>query len=156
MVAVRKYRREDARKIARLISRTYAQFNGSEGTRDAVARYVKHFDPRGKSLDELHGQFSRSPICYVARSDSRIVGVVRGFDNRVINLFVSGKSHRQGIGTQLMDRFEKDCRAAGFGEIVIRSSLYATLFYESLGYRKTTGVRNFRGLKVQPMRKILD
>jgi hypothetical protein len=38
---------------------------------------------------------------------------------------------------------------------VLRSSLYATPFYESVGYKKTTGIRHFHGLRIQPMKKIL-
>jgi hypothetical protein len=38
---------------------------------------------------------------------------------------------------------------------VLRGSLYATPFYQSMGYRKTTGVRKLHGLKIQPMRKEL-
>jgi len=86
---------------------------------------------------------------------TRVVGVVRGIENRLVNLFVDGKCHRQGIATRLVQTFERTCRAAGHDEIVLRGSLYATPFYEAVGYRKTTGVRNFRGLRVQPMRKRL-
>ena len=40
-------------------------------------------------------------------------------------------------------------------KIKIRASLYATSFYEKLGYKKTTGTRPFYGFKIQPMSKKL-
>jgi hypothetical protein len=39
--------------------------------------------------------------------------------------------------------------------IRIRSSLYAVPFYRKLGYKKSTGVRGFKGLKMQPIIKKL-
>jgi GNAT superfamily N-acetyltransferase len=79
--------------------------------------------------------------------------MARGMENRLINLFVEADYHRQGIATRLLQRFEKACRKAGFKEIVLRGSRYAIPFYEFMGYKKTTGVRNLHGLGVQPMKK---
>jgi GNAT superfamily N-acetyltransferase len=155
MITVRRYKRRDARAVAALISGTYARFNAGEGTRDAVRHYVESYSPKGKKAVDLHNRFSRTPLCFVAVSGEEVVGVVRGLENRLVNLFVDGKHHRQGIATRLVQRFEKACLTAGFTEIVLRGSLYATPFYEAVGYRKTTGVRDFHGLKVQPMRKRL-
>ena len=33
--------------------------------------------------------------------------------------------------------------------------MYAVPFYQKIGYKKTTGIRNLHGLKVQPMKKVL-
>jgi hypothetical protein len=41
----------------------------------------------------------------------------------------------------------------GSDEIQIRASLYASAFYQKQGYKKTTGIRSFHGLKIQPMKK---
>ena len=155
MIAIRKYRRDDARAVAALISDTYAQFNSREGTKRAVRDYVESYSPDGKGTEEIHKRFSRTPHCFVALNGSQVVGMVRGIENHLINLFVDGDYHRQGIATHLVQRFEKACRKAGFAEVVLRASLHATPFYELIGYKKTTGVRNFHGLKVQPMKKKL-
>ncbi len=156
MITIRKYERNDARAVAALISETYARFNAHEGTLDAVRQYVENYCPKGKKTVDLHKRFSRTPLCFVAVDRTKVVGVVRGIENRLVNLFVDGKHHRQGIATRLVQRFEKACRTAGFTDIVLRGSLFATSFYETVGYRRTTGVRNFHGLKVQPMRKKLE
>jgi GNAT superfamily N-acetyltransferase len=155
MITVRKYRRGDARLVAALISETYSRFNQHEGTKQAVREYVESYNAKGKMTEDIHKRFSRTPNFFVAVTGSRVVGMVRGIDNRLVNLFVDGNYHRQDIATRLVERFEKACRKAGFKEIVLRGSLYATPFYESVGYKKTTGVLNFNGLKVQPMRKKL-
>jgi GNAT superfamily N-acetyltransferase len=155
MIRIRKYKCDDARAVAVLISETYSRFNSREGSRRAVHEYVESYSPNGKRTEDLHKRFSRTPNCFVALSGSCVVGMVRGIENRLINLFVDGDYHRQGIAALLVHRFESACLTAGFTEIVLRGSLYATPFYESMGYKKTTGIRNFHGLKVQPMKKKL-
>lgn len=81
--------------------------------------------------------------------------MIRGRKGRIINLFVVGKHHQKGIGKLLVNRFELESRKQGSKEIKVRASLYAVPFYQKMGYKKTTGIRNFRGLKVWPMRKEL-
>lgn len=156
MIIIRKYKREDARAVTALISTTYSRFNSREGTKGAVREYVESYDPRGKRIDDIHIRLARTPNCFVALAGTRVIGMVRGIENNLINLFVDGAYHRQGIATRLVRRFEKACLKAGFHDIALRGSLYATPFYESVGYKKTTGVRNFHGLKVQPMKKKLE
>ncbi|MFC1647489.1 GNAT family N-acetyltransferase, partial [Patescibacteria group bacterium] len=38
-------------------------------------------------------------------------------------------------------------------ELKISASLYSVPFYLSVGYKKTTGIRNHKGIKFQPMKK---
>ena len=155
MITIRKYKNGDAKAMSRLISNTYARFCASEGTPDAVRRYVESYDPRGKTLADIRKRFAKTPLCFVAVNGSRIVGVVRGVENRLVNLFVDARFHRRGVATRLIKRFEKICQKTDITDIVLRASLYAVPFYQSMGYTKITGVRNFHGLKVQPMKKRL-
>lgn len=152
-VTIRNGRLEDARAIGRLVSRTYARFCGDEGTPAAVRRYVERHDPKGRTPAELAERFARATGCAVALCGTRIVGVARWRDNQLFNLFVDRSFQRRGIATRLMRGFERTCLDSGFREATVRSSLYAVSFYEAFGFRKTTGVRNLHGLKVQPMKK---
>jgi hypothetical protein len=43
----------------------------------------------------------------------------------------------------------------GVGHYKITASLYAVPFYSKMGCKKTTGIRSFHGLKVQPMKKYI-
>ena len=108
------------------------------------------------ALAELHRLFRWTPTHLVAAKDAKVVGLVSGAENRLVNLFVAGSLHRQGIATQLHRRFEIACRKAGYRTMVVRSSLFAVPFYKSVGYRKTTGVRSLHGIRAQPMRKRLN
>ena len=155
---IRTYRRDDARDVANLIRETFSKFNRKEGTPAAVQAYIDHYDYFAHR-EEIDRSFSfRSPIFYVAVNNDRVVGMVRGDRGRVFNWFVLGKYHGQGIGRRLMERFESEAMRRGSYEIRVRASLYAVPFYHRLGYKRTTGVRNFRrigGIKIQPMRKKL-
>jgi GNAT superfamily N-acetyltransferase len=122
-----------------------------------VQRYIDRYNPNN-NLGYIKEGFEKILFFYVAldRESFVLVGLVRGLENRVVNLFVKGEYHRRGIGTKLMRRIETELRKRGVREIKPRASLYAVPFYQSLGYTKTTGIRNFLGLKIQPMKKTLD
>ena len=149
---IRKYVSSDAVGVAGVISKTFSKFNHKEGTKEAVNRYVTNYSPR-KNSAELKKQFERTSLFFVAVDKGKIVGMIRGNKNRVVNLFVLGSHHGIGLGKSLLKKFENQARKAGSKMIQMRASLYATPFYQSQGYRKTTGIRDFMGLKVQPMIK---
>lgn len=94
-----------------------------------------------------------SPIFFLAIDKQKIVGMIRGTENRIINLFVLGSYHGKGIGKKLVEKFEMEARKGNSKIIKIRSSLFAISFYEKMGYKKSTGIKNFKGIKIQPMWK---
>ena len=151
----------DIPAIGRLIATTYRTYNLSHADPEEQGRLLGPFrnafsdDP--KHQEAILGVVS-SPMLYVALDGDRIVGVLRGRENVLASLFVDGDYHRRGIGRKLIERFEKDSRKAGVEWIRVASALYAVPFYQSLGYKKTTGIRrchSFDGtdLKQQPMKK---
>lgn len=156
MIEVRRYRRSDARAVSALISRTYASFNAEEGTPEGVRAYVERFRVSGKTTEEINERFARTPVFFVAMDGSEPIGLVRGRDSHLVNLYVDGGHHREGIATYLFSRFEEVCCRAGYSEITVRSSLFAVPFYTRMGFKKTTGIRTMHGLKVQPMKKRLS
>ncbi len=54
-----------------------------------------------------------------------------------------------------IEKFEKEAKKNS-SYIKTRASLFAVPFYRKMGYKKTTGIRKFKGLKIQPMKKILQ
>ena len=149
---IRKYKPSDVKQVAEVISSTFKKFNNKEGTEEAVNQYIKSYSPENDAK-ELQNSFERTPIHFVAIDRSKIIGMIRGNKTRVVNLFVSGKYHGKGIGKNLLMTFERKAKKQSSSFIKIRASLYATPFYQNQGYKKTTGIRNFMGLKVQPMIK---
>jgi GNAT superfamily N-acetyltransferase len=151
-----KFQKRDTNKVASLISRTFKTFNSSDYfSKKAADDYIKFFDPKVTSEDEIYKIFIKATIFYVAEEGGKIVGAIRGTPNRISSLFVDGKQHRKGIGEKLLLKFEKEAVKQASSEIKVRSQLYSLIFYEKMGYKKTTGIRNAKGLKVYPIKKVL-
>ncbi|MDD2758339.1 MAG: GNAT family N-acetyltransferase [Patescibacteria group bacterium] len=98
-------------------------------------------------------KFKKTQIFFVAIDRNKIIGLIRGNPGKIVNLFVDGKYHHNGTGKKLMERFQAEAKKINSKEIKIKSSLYAVPFYKKMGFKKTTGMRNFHGLKIWPMRK---
>lgn len=154
----RKFKKEDIRQIAEIKNSVFKKFNNSEYfKKEAIDWYLNFTNPQ-KSDKELLEAFhvSSKSIFYVAEENNKIVGYIKGSKNRIGNLFVIGKTHKKGVGKKLVELLEKEAKKQNSKEIKIRSSIYAVPFYQKMGYKKTTGIRNLHGLKIQPMRKILN
>jgi len=152
---IRKYKLNDLVEVCKLTQRTYANFNKNEGSKEAVQRYINCYSTKQSNLHNVKINFQQTPIFFVGIENQKIIGMIRGNKNRIVNLFVDGSQHKKGIGKTLVEKFEKEAKNLGSNEIKIKASLYATPFYQKIGYIKTTGIRNFHNLKIQPMRKIL-
>lgn len=156
---IRKYRTEDAEKVAKIIRDTFRKFNSKEGSKKAIETYIGGYDPKKEGIEEIKKEFGENPIFFVAIINGKIVGMIRGTKKRIVNLYLLGKFHGMGIGKNLMQRFEKECKREKSKEIKVKSSLYAVPFYQRMGYKKVTGIKigfkTIRGLKYQPMAKKL-
>jgi len=156
-VRIRKFRKSDIREIVKIKNESFGKFNSCEYfDKKGVEIYMERTN-LNKSDEELLKALGvrEGVIFYVAEEDGKIVGYIKGEKNKIGNLFVLGKSHKRGIGAKLVKKLEEEAIKQGSSRIRIKASLYATLFYEKMGYKKTTGIRNFLGLKVQPMAKKL-
>lgn len=140
-------------EIAELIFTTYQTFNCKEGNKKAISDFLSQYDNNIHSPEDLSEKFKKSNINFGAFSGKKLVGIIRGKNNRIINLFVDGKFHNYGIGKKLVSLFEKQAIKEGSKFIKIRASLYTVGFYSKCGYKKTTGKRLFHGLNIQPLKK---
>jgi len=151
---IRKFKQSDLKETAKLISETFKKFNIKEGTKKGVRDYIEFYNPK-KNINKIKKSFSKSPIFFISVNKNKIVGMIRGKKNRIGNLFVEGRYHNKKIGKRLLERFEKEAKKQGSKEIKVRASLYSTPFYQRAGYKKTTGIKNMKEIKVQPMIKKL-
>lgn len=154
MIRVRDYKETDLYQSALLISKTFRNYNFKDNQPDSSEEYAEYYNPES-DLNEIQKRFEESSLFLVAENDGKIVGILRANENRIVNLFVLGDYHRQGIGKMLINRYEKECKQKGYQEIVLRSQLYAVPFYRACGYKNTTGIRKKYGLTIQPMKKQL-
>jgi putative acetyltransferase len=164
MITIRCYQESDAPAVGRLIADTYSTFNLSYLPVAERAPFLGPFQ-YARSMEQTHQdaivEILKSPMLFVAENDGEIVGVLRGRKERLASLFVRGDRHRQGIGRQLVERFEEESARQGVTVVRLAATLFAVPFYQAMGYKRSTGVRSGwsfegRGMPVQPMRKVLD
>jgi len=154
---VRKLQKKDIVSASLLAKETFEKYNSSDYfDKKGVQETLDIFDPKKNSEEELWNRFKDDPIFYVAEEKGKIVGMIRGRPDKISTLFVHGKRHKGGIGTTLCEKFEREAIKLGSKIIKVRASLYAAAFYQKMGYKKTTGIRNFMGLKVFNMSKKLN
>ena len=164
MIDVRRYRDADAWAVGKLIADTFSEFNLSSvpaEKRDLLLGPFLHARSPERDHQEAIAQAIRSEMVFISGCDGEIVGVLRGRTTRLGSLFVGRDYPRQGIGRRLVGRFEQECALQGGSVIKVAATLYAVPFYLEMGYRRTTGVRAYRGfggsgLVYQPMKKVLD
>ena len=163
MMLIREYTKSDALQVGILIADTYSEYNLSFASPDQQKAFLGPFQfarsPERSHQDAIADVIKASMV-FVAEMDGVIVGVLRGRKDKLQSLFVRGDVHRQGIGRQLVNRFEQECGKQGSRKIILMSTLYAVPFYQAMGYKKSTGIRSMHsfdgeGLQYQPMKKTL-
>jgi GNAT superfamily N-acetyltransferase len=163
MLLIREYAESDALQVGVLIADTYSQYNlafaSPEQKQDFLGPFQYARSPE-KSHQDAIADVIKAVMVFVAEIDGVIVGVLRGRKDKLQSLFVRGDLHRQGIGRQLVNRFEQECANQGSRKIILMSTLYAVPFYQAMGYKKSTGIRSMhsfegKGLPYQPMKKTL-
>lgn len=164
MIIIRNYdETTDAQKVGVLIAETYRKYNldfaspAEQGKLLGPFRYAGSDNP---SHREAITKVLRTAMIFVATDGDQIVGVLRCKPGRLQSLFVREDHHHQGIGRKLVERCEEWCAARGSKEIRLAATIYAVPFYQVVGYKKSTGIRNGwsfngEGLRYQPMKKEL-
>ncbi len=163
-MTIRDYREDDAASVGRLITDTFGEFNlayASPQERVLLLgpfQYAESQEPAHKTA--IAGAIEADMV-FVAEDAGEIVGVLRGRPDKLQSLFVRKDHHRQGIGRALVAHFERECRRRDATVIKVQATLFAVPFYQSVGYKKTTGVRScqiFEGahFPYQPMKKVLE
>jgi GNAT superfamily N-acetyltransferase len=162
MIIIRNYdEKTDAQEVGVLIAETYRKYNLDFATPDEQEKLLGPFR-YAWSADPVHQDaitlILRTEMIFVAEDGDQIVGVLRCRPDHLQSLFVREDHHRRGIGRKLVERCEQECVRRGSVDIRLAATLHAIPFYEALGYKKSTGIRNGwsfdgEGLKYQPMKK---
>jgi len=164
-ITIRNYdEKRDAQPVGVLIAETYRKYNldfASPEEQNKLLGPFRHAWSVEPSKREAIRRVLRTDMIFVAEDHGQIVGVLRCKPGRLQSLFVRGEHHRMGIGLRLVERCERECSKRGAKVIRLAATLYAVPFYEAIGYKKSTGIRNCwsfegTGMKYQPMKKVLE
>jgi GNAT superfamily N-acetyltransferase len=163
-ITIRDYCEDDAPSVARLIAATFGEFNlayASPEERELLMGPFQYAESQEPSHQAAIAEAIQADMVFVAEDDGAIVGVLRGRLDKLQSLFVRKDYQRHGIGRVLVEHFERECRRREATIIKVQATLFAVSFYQSVGYKKTTGVRSCRIFEgahfpYQPMKKVLE
>jgi GNAT superfamily N-acetyltransferase len=163
-IKLRDYHENDAPSVGRLIADTFGEFNldyASPQERVLLLGPFQHAESQEPAHQAVIAEAIEADMVFVAEDDGEIVGVLRGRPDKLQSLFVRKDHHRQGIGRALVAHFERACRRQEATVIKVQATLFAVPFYQSVGYKKTTGARSCRIFEgghfpYQPMKKVLE
>lgn len=155
MLKIRPYRKDDLEVVARIVCDQWQKFIVCDCTPEGAKYWRNHLEPIKANIKNLAKKYDGDTIAFVATNDEKVVGAAMGTKDELIRLFVRHQHHNRGIGRRLLNRYEQQCHRQESKSIRILASLYAVDFYIKLGCKKTTGVRNLKGMRIQPMKKVL-
>ena len=143
---------EDWTEAMSLVWTTFMEFEAQDYGEEGVGHFFEFITD-----DDLHKAFLRGayPVL-VARLDGKIVGVgsVRS-GNRLSLLFVAKECHKNGIGTELIDRLCRYLRdICHESSMIVKAAPYAVEFYKKIGFVPLEPERNISGIRVTTMELI--
>ena len=155
MTTYREFIKKDSKKVSLLVTSVYEQFCKNETSSEFLTIFKDILDPKKHCEENLFNKIKRE-FTYVAKNENKIIGIIVSEKGRIKKLFVDGDYHHKGIASHLLKMVENDHKKFNINEIKIRSSIYALPFYQKHGYKKTTGIRCFNGMKNFPLKKKLS
>jgi N-acetylglutamate synthase-like GNAT family acetyltransferase len=129
---IRKFRKEDAEQVSKIMKRNFLEVNSKVYSKDTIDALLKDSTP--KRMVEK----SKKRHYYVAVEKDEILGI-GGYEgngkNEIHTFFVNPDVHGKGVGKKLMQRVLKDAKREGIKVMNCASTHYAEKFYESFGFK---------------------
>ena len=131
MIKVRRYQKGEEDTLRQICRDTTLLINLKEYGPELVRKWVKRLDNSSPWNEHVK---KRNP--FVAVSDNEVVGFAEFSDEGKIGAFYSHHQWQQkGIGSALLERIEAEAAKLGIGTIWVESSLSASNFFESKGFK---------------------
>lgn len=119
-ILIRKFRPEDAKAIAKIISNCMLEENNGDNNAEVTLKYVL--------------KLSNERKMYVAINDNVIVGTASIEHDTISNIFIDAQYNNQRIEEALISLMEEIAANNGFRLIRLEASIGAEKLYERLGY----------------------
>jgi putative acetyltransferase len=138
-IRLRPFAIEDTTAAIELRNLAFAELTGDSYTREQLAALRSNRDAEiyGAELALNHIMLAFDDAlrlvamsCWIAMPDDAMTGRIR-------KLAVHPAAARRGLGRNMVEDAEQRARDAGCRRFIVRASLNAVPFYESLGYRIT-------------------
>ncbi len=133
---IRKATTKDARKISNLIRKCLTEVNSKTYSKKVIKGLYDFFTP-SLILKNL-----KDRIILIAVEKINIIGTASLKGDTAFTVFVNPKSHKKGIGKELMGKVENLAKLKGYKKIKVPSSLNAVKFYKKIGYKIVKRIRS--------------
>jgi ribosomal protein S18 acetylase RimI-like enzyme len=91
------------------------------------------------------------------RADQKLIGYIAiAKHSHILELFVLSDEQHRGIGRSLLDFAENRAKDFNISKMTVRASLNAVSFYQRCGFEPTSEAQEIRGIRFQPMQKLLS
>lgn len=138
--AVRRYKKEDAKTVSRIIQRNLVEINSKDYGLSEMEKVAAEY-----TADKV-AQIAGYAHMYVVEQGKDIVGVgaISSFwgsetESILLTVFVLPELHDQGIGRLIINTLEKDDLYKRANRVEIPASITATEFYRKFGYDYKNG-----------------
>ena len=130
MIRIRKARKQDLHRVARLISVTLSKVNAKYYPKRIIENLKVEYSTTGL----LEKTKTRS--IYVAMEKNRIVGTASlAKDGWICAMFVSSKYQNLGVGTMLLRKLETMAKNNGLDILRSHVAINSVEFYKKRGFR---------------------
>ena len=144
---------EEWKPAIMMIWKTFLKYEGEVYTQEGIENFFEFI-----SDDDLYRAFLEGKyLMMVAMDADRVIGAVTVRDhNHLSLLFVDGEYHCQGVGSSLLKGICQYLKQEkGERYISLNAAPYALEFYLKRGFRAVEPEREYSGIRVTPMKKIL-
>lgn len=126
---IRKFKREDAIEIHRIIKECFQSLDLGKHTKEGINYQIRNNSP--ENLIERSKKISY----FVAEVNGKPVGIC-GFDQyKIHTLFIVPNYQKKGIGKKLLLKVLKEAKNKGITKLKTWSTIYAYEFYVKYGFR---------------------
>lgn len=132
---IRKFKKEDAVEISRIIKECFLSLDLGKHTKEGI-----NFQIENNSADNFIKR-SEKINYYVAEIKGKVAGIC-GFDEiKVHTLFIDIQHHKKGIGSKLLFKILQEAKNKGMTKISTWSTIYAYPFYLKYGFCKLKEIK---------------
>ena len=137
---IRKFKKEDADIISKLIERNLMEVNIKDYPREHMIEFASYYNPETVKKTAQEGHM------YVACENEKIIGcgAIKPFNSEnesiIVAFFILPEYHGKGVGKSLIKELEKDEIFLRAERIQVDASLSSNIFYKKMGYEYSGGI----------------
>ncbi len=152
-VKIEKYQKGQETKIYQLIKKVYDEFVSYDYTKEGNQFFYDWIQP-----DKIAKRQTDNRVMLIAKSGSKIIGVIEiRENNRISLLFVDKEYQGQGIAKRLFQDSLEILKQKNsiLDKFYVHASQFSIPIYKKLGFIEVDSLQENHGIKYMPMEKMI-